>query len=555
MRWQINHDLTQESTGSEEQRITAIINAILQSRGLADAHQIKDFLEIASPSSYTPADVGIDASQLSRAVSLINQAVTDQQPIIVYGDYDADGITATAILWETLHHSGAKAVPFIPSREHHGYGLSVKGLEDALKLVDSNPLVITVDNGIVAHQPAQWLKDNAIPLIITDHHAPGDQLPHAESIIHSTKIAGAGVAWFVSKELSEKFAASTLDLVAVGTIADMMPLLGINRSFAKHGLDELGKSHRPGLEALLKQASVDLSQNLTPYHINYIIAPRLNAMGRLEHAIDSLRLVCTRNPQRAAILAEKLGATNRTRQDLTVDLLAQAIGQIDAKALGPIIIVEDEAFHEGIIGLIAGKLVETFYRPAIVISKKADVSKASARSIKGINITELIRSQSDLLLGVGGHPMAAGFSIETGKIDSFKQSLIQHAATAFDSSIFEPSLDIDTAINETDICEDLYSSLKTLQPFGIGNKEPVFAINKVKVISIQPIGKNGGHRKIKIERSNSLPLEAVWFNPPVDFDQIKSGTICDIAATISMNTWKNKSTLQLVIKDIVSNFI
>jgi single-stranded-DNA-specific exonuclease len=325
MRWQINHDLTQESTGSKEQRITAIINAILQSRGLADARQIKDFLQTVSPSSYTPDDVGIDASQLSRAVSLINRAITDQQPIIVYGDYDADGITATAILWETLHHLGAKAVPFIPSREHHGYGLSVKGLEDALKLVDSNPLVITVDNGIVAHQPAQWLQDNAIPLIITDHHAPGDQLPQAESIIHSTKIAGAGVAWFVSKELSEKYAASTLDLVAVGTIADMMPLLGINRSFAKHGLDELGKSQRPGLEALLKQANVDLSQNLTPYHINYIIAPRLNAMGRLEHAIDSLRLVCTRNPQRAAILAEKLGATNRTRQDLTVDLLAQAL--------------------------------------------------------------------------------------------------------------------------------------------------------------------------------------------------------------------------------------
>lgn len=543
MRWQIHHDCTKDSSDT-------IIDVIMDHRGFTDPTAINSFLSPPPPQSYAFADVGLAVTSLDHAVDLLQTAVANQTPIIVYGDYDADGITATAILWETLHHLGAKAVPFIPSRELHGYGLSIAGLTDALRLVETQPLIITVDNGIVAHEAAAWLATQTIPLIITDHHTVGATTPSAVEIVHSTQISGAGVAWFLANRLSAAQAKAALELAGIGTIADMMPLTGINRSFAKFGLEALAKTTRPGLIQLLKQADINSNQKLSPYHVNYIIAPRLNAMGRLEHALDSLRLLCTTNPNRAETLALKLTDTNRTRQDLTLDLLARAAGQVNAQSLDPVIIVDDEEFHEGIIGLIAGKLVESFYRPSIVISRKAGISKASARSIKGVNITELIRSQSELLLGAGGHPMAAGFSIETAKIELFKQGLLEYAGRTLDVQVFEPVLDIDCAISESAITPELYQAIQKLEPFGIGNKEPIFAIQNADVISTQTIGKNGNHKKIRIRNGKDLPLDALWFNAPESSDQIQSGSIVDLAGTLSLNTWKNKSFLQLIIKDL-----
>lgn len=546
MIWQIHHDCTKSSPKE-------VIKVILQNRGLTNHTAIDRFLHPPSPLSYTAKDIGIDETQLQTALSIIKFHINKQVPIIVFGDYDADGITATAILWETLHHLGAKTIPFIPSREQHGYGLSIEGLEDALGLVQSVPLIITVDNGIVANQAALWLKEKQIPLIITDHHSKGETIPLAEAIIHSTQISGAGVAWFLSKELSIESAQSTLELACIGTIADMMPLFEVNRSFAKLGLEALQHTSRPGLRALLSQADITNQTQLTTYHINYVIAPRLNATGRLEHALDSLRLICTKNPDRATILAEKLGDTNRTRQDLTTDLLDRAINYVNPNSIDPIIVVADENFHEGIIGLIAGKLVENFYRPSIVISQKQTISKASARSIKGVNITEMIRSQSHLLLGAGGHPMAAGFSIETGKIEQFKQSLLEYASNHLDKSVFNPVLEIDCAINESTITEQLYQQIQQLQPFGIGNHEPVIALHQVKVARVQFIGKTGNHLKITFSRQGDVPIQAIWFNPPQNTPKIKPGNLIDIAGIISQNTWQNKTSLQIILKDVQTN--
>lgn len=542
MRWQIYHDCTNKT--SEE-----VIEAILRNRGLTSQKSIHDFLNPPSPFDYSPQQVGIDQSQLDLALDTIKSSIQARQPILIYGDYDADGITATAILWETLHGLGANVIPFIPSREDHGYGLSINGLTDALSLTSTPPIIITVDNGIVAFEAATWLKKQGIPLIITDHHTSTDTFPESVAVVHSTQISGAGVAWFVSKQLSTPMAKSTLELACIGTIADMMPLLGINRSLAKFGLESLNQTSRPGIKAIFDQAQLDSSQVLTTHHINYIVAPRLNAMGRLEHALDSLRLLCTKNQTRAKILAAKLGSTNLTRQNLTVDLLNQALLQIDVDNLQPILVVEGSHFHEGVIGLIAGKLVENFYRPSIVISKKDKISKASARSIKGVNITEIIRSQSHLLLGAGGHPMAAGFSIETHKLDSFKQSITEYALANIDQAIFNPTLDIDCSIDLSTITLDLYHACQQLTPFGTSNHEPVFAINGVKVISVQVIGKDENHLKIKLDRLNNLALDAIWFNYPKEL-QLHSGQVINLAGTISLNTWRDKKTLQFLVKDI-----
>jgi single-stranded-DNA-specific exonuclease len=544
MRWQIHHDCTNSSPQD-------ILQSILNHRGLNTTTAIQEFLTPTSPLDYQPSDVDIDNIQLQTTVQILKSSISNHQPIIIYGDYDADGITATAILWEALHSLKANAIPFIPSREQHGYGLSINGIHDALSLTsDQHPLIITVDNGIVAHEAATWLHQRNIPLIITDHHTKTDQLPQAQTIVHSTQISGAGVAWFLAKELASNMADPTLDLVTIGTIADMMPLFGVNRSLVKHGLNALRHSHRPGIKALFKQAAIPSDQPLSTYHVNYIIAPRLNAMGRLEHALDSLRLICTKNQSRAAQLASKLGNTNQTRQDLTIELLNFAASQVDSSSLQPVIISEDEQYHEGIIGLIAGKLVETFYRPSIVISKKKDVSKASARSIKGVNITELIRTQQHLLLNFGGHPMAAGFSIKTDKIDIFKHDLLDYAQKNIDTKLFEPVLDIDCSVNVSDITQDLYHQLQLLEPFGIGNKEPVFSLHQAQVISAQPVGKTGNHLKLRIKQGNTLPLDAIWFNLPHSVVPPRPGETVSLAGTISMNTWRNKSFLQIILKDV-----
>jgi single-stranded-DNA-specific exonuclease len=547
MRWQINHQVTKKDRSA---RIQEIVDALFRHRGLTAPADIDAFLNPPHPADLSAAAVGLDPKQLKKAVLRINQAIKAKKPILIFGDYDADGITATAILWETLHALGAEALPFIPNRERHGYGLSLKGFDEASQKItgDIKPLVITVDNGITAVGPAEYIKSQGYDLIITDHHTPGEKLPPADCLVHTTHLCGAGVAWMLAKELAPPaIAATTLDLACIGTVADMMPVVGVNRSFVYHGLPLVQTTARPGLQALLKEANVDIGKPLTPYHIGYAIAPRLNAMGRLDDALDSLRLLCTKNPAKADGLAQKLGDTNRTRQDLTVSLLEHAKAAVGPHTDQRVIIIDHDTYHEGIIGLIAGKLAETYYRPAIVISRKKGLSKASARSIPGVNITNLIRSQSHLLAGVGGHPMAAGFSIETDQIDLFKQALTAHAEEAIDSKLLVPSITIDCQIDLDDISQELYEAIQQLQPFGLGNSQPLFAIENAPILSKQIMGSASQHLKLLLKRPQDLPLPALWFGHG-DQAALLDGTVSQLAFTVDQNTWKGRTSLQVLIK-------
>lgn len=538
-------------------RETAIITSILNNRGITNSSVKAKFLHPQDPNTIAPETTGIDPKQLTQAIAMINQAIATNQPMIIFGDYDADGITATAIMWETLTALGATAYPFIPSRETHGYGLSIKGLEDALALLPVpctlTPLLITVDNGIVAHEAIAWAKAKNISIIVTDHHQPGSKMPDADAIVHTTQLCGAGVAWMIAKTLLPEAAQSTLDLACIGTISDMMPLTGANRSMVAFGLTSLRQTHRPGIQALFSEAQISEADPITPYHVNYIIAPRLNAMGRLEHALDSLRLLCTRKPDRAIKLASMLGSTNRNRQDLTQDLLDRAKEQlvnfhVDQK----IIVLDDDQFHEGVIGLIAGKLVETHYRPTIIISRKQGISKASARSIMGVNITELIREHGDLLEGVGGHPMAAGFSIKTEKIELFKHAISITASQTINETLLVPTLNIDVQIELEDITESLYQAIEALQPFGIGNPHPIIAF-KAAIKTAHTLGKEGKHLKFMLTQDSSdSALPAVWFNH-ADIDKYPPGTEVMVAGTLNLNSWRGKTSLQLIVKDILNN--
>lgn len=552
MHWQVHF------TALSSNQLDQIISTLYLSRGLTSDDQVHQFIYPASPLKLTPADVGLSQKSINNTVNRIHQAVKSSTPIIIYGDYDADGITATAILWETLHKLGATATPFIPSREEHGYGLSLAGIKDALKNLKSTspPLFITVDNGVVAHQAAAHLQQLGIDLIITDHHQLPDTIPYCIELVHSTAISGAGVAWMLSKALDPEQAKDTLDLVTIGTIADMLPLTGPNRRLAVHGLKALRHTKRVGLYAIYEEAGIDDTEDFNAYHVNYIIAPRLNAMGRLSHALDSLRLLCTTDYSRAQSLARLLSSTNTTRQSLTIEYLDLAHGLITDQSV-PVFILDHENFHEGVIGLVAGKLTETFYRPSIVISRSAKVSKGSARSIPEVNIIDAIRKHQQLLINAGGHPMAAGFSIETQHIKAFKQALTKTISMVIDAKSLTPTLHIDAQIHLDNITQELFSRLEAFKPFGTDNPEPIFCSRGVRVVDAKALGKNFAHLRLKLQSQSGNYYSAIGFNL-AQTDVAKSildsqTNFVDLAYHITENVWNGHRSLQLKLKDINLN--
>lgn len=508
-----------------------IVKILLQNRGIKTKKEIEEFLHPPYP-PYIP-----DLPDMGKAVTRIKKAIKDKESIVVYADYDADGITAGAILWEALHRLGASVMPYIPHRVEEGYGLSIKGIDAVREQYDPS-LIITVDHGITAWEKVKYAKDQGIDVIVTDHHVKPDKLPDC-TIVHTTELSGAGVSWFLAKELGD----ASLDLAAIGTIADMVPLVSSNRSIVKHGLVALNDTKRVGLEALIADAGLTKG-NLDVYAVSHMLAPRLNAMGRLEHAMDALRLLCTKRKDKAVLLAEKLGLTNRERQKLTSDTTIHAISVIP-KVLRKIIFISHESYNPGVIGLVAGKLVEEYYRPAIVVSKGETFSKASARSISGFNIVEAIRTCSDILVDVGGHPMAAGFTVETKNLTLLQERLEKLAEDELDEEKLIRTLKIDMEIPLEAVTPALYKEIQQLAPFGFGNPEPVFATRNVTVTESRLVGAEGKHLKLRFSS-----MDAIAFNMGNLYSQLQHQATVDLAYTIDMNTWNGNSRLQLKVKDI-----
>jgi len=510
------------------------------------------FFNPTDPMAITLQDVGIDEQNFSKSIKRINQAIEKNEKIIIFGDYDADGICATATLWTTLNHLKAKVFPFIPHREKHGYGLSLVALEEILSQGKPD-LVITVDNGIVAFEAVKFLTDQKIDVIVSDHHQPEvEQLvpifPQAFSIVHSTKLCGASVAWMISRGLNPEFAHSILDLSGIATIADQVPLTEANRSFAKFGLEYLRQTKRPGLLALLEKAKIKPS-DIDEGKVNFIIAPRINAMGRLEHGLEALRLLCTNNQKQAIELSEMLDQTNSRRKDLTADMVSQAIKQDESWESEHIIIVASPSYHEGVIGLIAGKLSEKYGKPAIAISVGETTAKASARSIPGINIVNLIRKLQSDLLAVGGHPMAAGFGFESSKLELVTQKLRKLAMTEIDPLLLDRVITLDCVLPLTMINQQTYQLIAEFEPFGQFNSVPDFLIPNVSIMDFKLIGQDGVHLKMWL-KSPLGSLVALGWNKAYLSQQLEVGATIDLAANLSLNQWNGKVEVQLLIKDL-----
>ena len=520
-------------------KIDQITSRLLANRGLKTKKQIAEFFHPIPPAEIPSPFVS------APAIKLIRSHIKKGHKIAVYGDYDVDGLCSTAILWETLYSHYPNVFPHIPHRELEGYGLSLKGIDHCLE--QQAKLIITVDNGIVAHQQVDYCRSQKCDLIIIDHHQADDHLPKANCVLHSTSNCAAGLTWFFCRDYLLAPNSELLSLVAIATICDIVPLLGTNRSFAKSGLEELNKTTRPGLLSLFEEAQLPSPRLVTPYHVGFIIGPRLNATGRLEHAIDSLRLLCTKDPKRAHELAKTLGETNRARQQATQQSVAHALDLISMNSgLSTLIIAADTSYHQGIIGLIAAKIVEKYYRPAIVISIGRTESKASARSIPGFHITDHIRTASHLLLNIGGHAMAAGFTVENSKLETLISKLTD---IKINPQLLVKTQRIDLEVPLSTMNYELITRLKAFEPYGLGNPTPIFMSKNIQISDVRKLGKLGQHLKFKAGN-----LEAVWFNVPSPSLELREGlgVSYDLTYQIEENTWNGQSKLQLVIKEVKS---
>lgn len=548
-KWQLLNNFQFSISNFQLDKLT---KTLLENRGIKSKKEIEEFLN-PKLESLTVQSLGINKFDLAKSLKRIKKAIEKKELIIIFGDYDADGVTGTAILWETLRFLRANVLPYIPDRIEEGYGLSKKGIENLRIKYEDVSLIITVDNGIVANEPVDFANSLGIDVIITDHHIPSKKLPNAFAIVHSTKVCGAAVGWFLSRFVEEKITKKKnlnkhLELVGLATVADMMQLTSFNRALVKFGLEQIRKTKRPGLLSLLKLAGITQDQ-IGVYELGHIIAPRINAMGRLEHAMDSLRLLCTTNAQRADDLAMRLNSTNKERQQLTLDSFFHAKDLV-GKSKKKLLFVSNEIYEPGVIGLIAGKLAEEFYRPAIVVSIREVYSKASARSVSGFNIIEFIRLSSSLLIDAGGHPGAAGFTVETKNLAKLQKAFEKLAEEQIGDSLLVRKLKIDCELDLDLINVDLLEAINILSPFGYGNPEPVFLAKDVSIINLRSVGVDNKHLKLTIgNQQSAIKFDGILFG----YDQglnLKIGDKADVVYTISENEWNGNKKLELKIKDI-----
>lgn len=530
-----------------------IFNALLTARGFTTKAQQDAFLHPPVPTlDFLLHESSLEKAVLDNSLQLLNSHLKSNHDILVFGDYDADGVTATAIMWQAItayakqSQSSSHILPFIPDRHRHGYGLSEKAVAEVIggeafqstQYPDFAPhLIITVDTGIVAHLGIQTFHDQGIDVLITDHHVPEASLPKASCILHSTLTSGAGLAWIFSLYLLGDPAKHLLDLATIGVVGDMLPLTGLNRSLVAHGLRELSQTRRPGIMAMKKAMGI-VDKSLTTYDISFGIAPRINATGRIYNPLDALRLLCTSDSALATTLAAKIESHNHDRQEFTDRALALAgKEQSDHKI---IVIIGD--YHEGVIGLVAGKLVEMFHKPAVVMSDNGEVIKGSARSLPGVNITEMLRSLKTSFLGLGGHEQAAGFSLEKLVIPAFTHELETLADQQIDSSLLTKSEVVDLEVPLSASSLKLAQLIHNLEPFGIGNPKPKFLFRDLVVLEDRELGKEGKHHKLTVEQ-NGVTREVLMFNTKHahPLKHIKA-LIC----TLDINLWREKESLQLI---------
>lgn len=502
-----------------------------------------------------------------RAAKQILKSIEDGERIYIHGDFDVDGVCATAILWEFLYKELPKKIgkrvdvlPYIPSRVDEGYGLSNASVDAMIS--DGAKLIITVDCGIRDSQLIEEYPDASF--IVTDHHQPPDDIESAKhTIVHQMfpkkqypfeKICGSAIAFLLVQAIKEEagmdhtIAADTpgLDLVGLATVTDMMPLSGVNRVFVKYGLEQMRSGSRLGLKSLCKVSAVN-PEDLDSYHLGFVIGPKINAAGRIGDAMDAVRLLVSEDIEQTSALSAKLYNLNSLRQEKTENIISLALKEVDQMATDMLLFISGKGWEEGIIGLVAGKIFEKFKRPVIVVTENNGEMRGSARSTSSFNITEALEQHSEFLLKYGGHAQAAGFNVKEGELENLKKKLVKFANENITPDMLSNELEIDLQLDISEITTTLYEEIQLLKPFGYGNKAPLIAFNDVTIKDIFEMS-GGQHAKITIEDSSRKSIEAVLFNCAEDIPEFLPGNRISLAGTIDMNEWNGKKKLQIYVK-------
>ncbi|WP_245626317.1 single-stranded-DNA-specific exonuclease RecJ [Companilactobacillus heilongjiangensis] len=534
-----------------EKHVDRIVAELLLERDITDTADIETFLHSDSKELQDPFGL----HDMDKALEIIDEAVQSEAKIAIYGDYDADGVTSTSIMKLTLQKLGNKPIFYIPDRFKDGYGPNM----DRYKfLADQGiDLLITVDNGVSGKDEIKYMKDRGIKVIVTDHHDLPAELPEADAIVHPTipgseyicpYLSGAGVAFKIADALLGEDAMDLIDLAAIGTVADSVALKGENRVIVTEGLKQMKKNHHVGLTALLKKCKIKLS-DISEEDIGFKIAPRINALGRLENASSGVELLTTGDESFAKEIVDETEDINSRRQELVQSAFADAQSQIAAQKDNGVLVLKGNDWHQGVLGIVASRAMDQENKPVLAtqFDENSGVMKGSGRSPEGFNLFTALNKHNDLFMAFGGHAQACGFSIEEAQLDKLTE-LLQAEPKEQDFDPQAPVIkDYDLNLKIEDLNMDLIKQIQQLAPFGMGNPKPVIKLSNVSLSQAKSIGKDGSHLKVNVT-DNSRQVAAIGFGMFAQ-EQAMNTDICDVYGEIGINEWAGRKNLQLMLDD------
>ena len=529
---------------------------LMNIRGLDDAAHLREFLGEGEPLS----DPFL-LKDMDKAAARITRAVDNMEKIAVYGDYDADGVTSTAMLYSYLETRGADVIFYIPQREGEGYGMNMGAVEYLKEQGVS--LIVTVDNGISSVQEVARANELGIDVVVTDHHRPQEILPDAVAVVDAYRpddtspykhFSGVGIAFKLLMALEdgagdvEDLLEAYSDLAAIGTIGDIVPLTGENRTLIRAGLERLSQSDRPGVQALLENAGI-AGKALTSTNVAFTLVPRINATGRMGAPERAVRLLISGYEEEAEVLSEEICADNEERRRVEAEIAEAAFADIEAKGYmkDRVVVVDGENWHHGVIGIVASRVTERCGKPCMIISRGETEAKGSGRSIEGFSLFEAICACGDLLIKFGGHPMAAGITLKPENIEAFRKRINQYAAEHFPQMPTQ-TVTLDCKLNPAALSVSMAQSLTQLEPFGNGNPQPVFGLFNMELSNVTPVG-GGGHLRLTLEKNGAV-ITAMRFNTKPEELPYHIGDKIDLAVQLEAREFSGQPSLTVIVRDM-----
>ncbi|MFQ6174930.1 single-stranded-DNA-specific exonuclease RecJ [Streptococcus anginosus] len=555
--WQIATNFSDESFIKKAKKLgleASVANLVYQ-RGIQTEEALRDFLEPSLDQLHDPYEL----HDMDKAVTRIRQAIENYEQILIYGDYDADGMTSASIVKEALEQLGAECQVYLPNRFTDGYGPNASVYKYFIENQGIS-LIITVDNGVAGHEAIELAQSMGVDVIVTDHHSMPEVLPDAYAIIHPEHpeaeypfkhLAGCGVAFKLATVLLEEVQVELLDLVAIGTIADMVSLTGENRILVKYGLSVLKNTQRIGLQELFKIAGIQ-SDELNEETVGFQIAPRLNALGRLDDPNPAIELLTGFDEEEARDIALMINQKNEERKEIVQKIYDEAKTMVDLNK--PVQVLAGEGWNPGVLGIVAGRLLEELHQPVIVLNIENDLAKGSARSIEAVDIFEALDPHRDLFVAFGGHAGAAGMTLEANKLEALSQVLVAYIEDNQVDLSTKNELFLDEELSLPDLTLETLKNFEKLAPFGMDNKKPVFYLKDFKVENARTMGAGNTHLKLKISQADAV-FEVVAFGLgdfATEFSQTKN---LELAVTLSVNKWNGQTSLQLMLVDARVNGI